>query len=40
MVHSQVKKLVNEIDVLDQSEGLHQQKGNRKNRFTKCDEWD
>ena len=41
MVRSHVKKLANEIDVLDQSEeGLHQQKGNTKNRFSKCDEWD
>jgi hypothetical protein len=41
MVRSHVKKLANEIDVLDQSEeGLHQRKGNTKNRFSKCDEWD
>ena len=38
-----VKKLAtgNKIDVSDQSEdGLHQQIGNMKNRFSKCDEWD
>ena len=42
MVRSHVKKkLANEIDVLDQShEGLHQRKGNTKNRFSECDEWD
>ena len=41
MVCSHVKKLANEIDGLDQSEdGLHQQKGNMMNRFSKCDEWD
>ena len=41
MVRSHVKKLANEIDGLDQSEeGLHQQKGNTKNRFSKRDEWD
>ena len=41
MVRSHVKKLANEIDVLDQSEeGLHQRKENTKNRFSKCDEWD
>ena len=41
MVRSHVKKLANEINVLDQSEeGLHQRKGNAKNRFSKCDEWD
>ena len=35
MEHSHVKKLANEIDVSDQSdEGLHQQKGNTKNRFS------
>ena len=41
MVRSHVKKLANKIDVLDQSEeSLHQRKGNTKNRFSKCDEWD
>ena len=41
MVRSQVKKLANKIDVLDQSEeGWYQRKGNTKNRFSKCDEWD
>jgi hypothetical protein len=41
MVRSHVKKLANEIDVLDQSEeGLHQRKGNTKNKFSKRDEWD
>ena len=41
MVHPHVKKLANEIDVLDQSEGgLHQRKGNMKNRFPNCDKWD
>ena len=41
MVRSHVKKLANKIDVLDQSEeGLHQRKGNTKNSFSKCDEWD
>ena len=41
MVCSHVKKLANKIDVLDQSEkGLHQQKGNTKNRFSNFDEWD
>jgi len=39
MVRSHVKKLANEIDVLDQSEeGLHQRKGNKKNRISKWDE--
>jgi hypothetical protein len=41
MVRSHVNKLAIETDVLDQSEeGLHQRKGNKKNRFSKCDEWD
>ncbi len=42
MMRSHVKKLANEIDgVLDQSEeGLHQQKGNTNNGFSKCDERD
>ena len=41
MVCSCVKKLANQIDVLDQSDkGLHQQKVKTKNRFSKCDEWD
>ena len=41
MEHSHVKNLANEIDVSDQSEeGLHQRKGNTKNRFSKRDEWD
>jgi hypothetical protein len=41
MVFSNVKKLADKIDVLDQSEeGLHQRKGNTKNRFSKCDAWD
>ena len=41
MVRSHVKKLANEIDVLEQSEeGSHQRKWNTKNRFTKCNEWD
>ena len=42
MVRSHVKELANKIDVLDQLEEgfLHQRKGNTKNRFSKCDEWD
>ena len=40
MERSHVKKLANEIDVSDQSEeGLHQQKGDTKNRFSNCDDW-
>ena len=36
-----IKKLANEIDVLDQSEeGFNQRKGKKKNRFSKCDELD
>ena len=39
MVRPHVKKLANEIDVLDQSdEGLHQRKGNKKNRFSNSNE--
>jgi hypothetical protein len=39
MVRSHVKKLASRIDVLDQAEeGLHQQKGSTKERFSKCDE--
>ena len=35
--HSHVKKLAKKIDVSNQSEeGLHQRKGNAKNRFSKC----
>ena len=35
------QKLANKTDVLDQSEAvLHQQKGNTKNRLSKCNEWD
>jgi hypothetical protein len=40
VVRSHIKNLANEIDVLDQSEeGLHQRKGNMKNKFSKFDEW-
>jgi hypothetical protein len=40
MEHSHVKKLADKIDVSDQSEkGLHQQKGDTKNRFLNCDDW-
>ena len=39
IVCSHFKELANEIYVLDQSEeGLHQRKGNKKNRFSKWDE--
>ena len=40
-MESHVKKLVNEIDVSDQSEeGLQKRNRNTKNKFSKCDEWD
>ena len=41
MVRSHVKELANEIHVSDESEErLQQRKGNMKNSFSKCDEWD